>query len=43
MAEEKKRVDAKFTEACFLMDYIDIISEASRHKSIKKGLKISKL
>lgn len=26
MAEEKKKVDAKFTEACFLMDYIDIIS-----------------
>ena len=33
MAEEKKRVDAKFTEACFLMDYIDIISEAGRQKS----------
>ena len=27
MAEEKKRVDAKFTEACFLMDYIDLISD----------------
>ena len=30
---EEKRVDAKFTEACFLMDYIDILSEVARTKN----------
>ena len=39
MAEEKKRVDAKFTESCFLMDYIDIISEASATQMNKEGFK----
>lgn len=33
MAEEKKRVDAKFTEACFLMDYIDVISAFGQTKN----------
>jgi len=33
MSEEKKRVDAKFTEACFLMDYIDDISRFGRSKN----------
>ena len=33
MAEEKKKVDAKFTEACFLVDYIDIISEFGQDKN----------
>ena len=33
MAEEKKKVDAKFTEACFLVDYIDTISEFGQTKN----------
>ena len=31
--EGEKRVDARFTESCFLMDYIDVISEFGRNKN----------